>query len=216
MEGVLGDIRDMSLGITEDIIARQPPEAQAVIRLLLAKVAELEARVAEMKAELEQLRRQVAGKTAQNSSLPPSTQHPHAKPQQKKRKSKKRRGGQPGHAKHERPLIPTSECNEVESLKPSQCRRCGETLRGSDPEPLRHQVWELPEIKPLVSEYQRHRLCCPSCGETTCAELPAGVPQGQSGPRLMALSALLMAYFRASSAEFVGEFRLGEGAEVVI
>ena len=80
-------------------------------------------------------------------------------------------------------------------------------LSGNDPEPLRHQVWELPEIKPIVTEYQRHRLTCPCCGETTCAELPEGVPQGQSGPRLIAFVALLMAYYRQSkrrTAEFLG------------
>jgi transposase len=125
----------------------------------------------------------VKGKTPQNSSRPPSTQHPHSRPQPPKRKSKKKRGGQPGHEKHERPLIPTNECDDVQRLKPTECRRCGAKLSGSDPEPLRHQVWELPEIKPLVIEYQRHRLMCPCCGETTCAGLPVGVPQGQSGPR---------------------------------
>ena len=138
------------------------------------------------------------GKTPQNSSLPPSSQHPHARPQPPKRKSKKKRGGQPGHEKHQRPLIPTEDCHHVEPLKPSECRRCGAKLSGSDREPLRHQVWELPEIKPIVTEYQRHRLTCPACGETTCAELPAGVPRGQSGPRLMAFVALLMAYYRQS------------------
>jgi transposase len=189
----------MSLGITEETIARQPPEAQAIIRLLLAKIVELESRI-------EGLQRQAKGKTPQNSSLPPSTQHPHAKPPRKKRKSKKKRGGQPGHPKHERPLIPTKECDDVQSLKPTECRRCGEKLVGTDPEPLRHQIWELPEIKPHVTEYQRHRLACPCCGETTCAPLPPGVPQGQSGPRLMAFTALLMAYYRQSkrrTAEFL-------------
>jgi transposase len=189
----------MSPDVTEEIVARQPPEAQAIIRLLLARIAELEARV-------EELQRQAKGKTPQNSSLPPSIQHPHAKPASRRRKSKRRRGGQPGHAKHERPLIPTDQCDDMQPLKPSQCRRCGKRLSGSDPEPLRHQVWELPEIKPHVTEYQRHRLCCPACGATTCAKLPAGVPQGQSGPRLMAFVALLMAYYRQSkrrTAEFV-------------
>lgn len=145
-------------------------------------------------------------KTPQNSSLPPSSVHPHAKPAPTRRKSKKNRGGQPGHKKHERPLIPTEGCDDVQSLKPTECRRCGERLSGCDPDPLRHQVWELPEIKPIVTEYQRHRLACPCCGETTCAELPAGVPQGQSGPRLMAFTALLMAYYRQSkrrTAEFL-------------
>ena len=95
-------------------------------------------------------------------------------------------------------MIPTDQCDDVQPLKPAECRRCGEKLCGTDPEPLRHQVWELPEIKPQVIEYQRHRLVCPCCGETTCAELPAGVPVGQAGPRLVAFVALLMAYFRQS------------------
>jgi transposase len=159
-----------------------------------------------LEARIEELQRQGKGKTPQNSSLPPSTQHPHARPQPPKRKSKRKRGGQPGHEKHQRPLIPTEDCNHVEPLKPTECRRCGEKLSGNDPEPLRHQVWELPEIKPIVTEYQRHRLTCPCCGETTCAELPVGVPQGQSGPRLMAFTALLMAFYRQSkrrTAEFL-------------
>ena len=190
----------MSPGITEKIIARQPPEAQAIIRALLADNAELKARI-------EALERQVKGKTPQNSSLPPSTQHPHNRPQPPKRKSKKKRGGQPGHEKHERPLIPTNECDDVQRLKPTECRRCGAKLLGSDPEPLRHQVWEVPEIKAHVTEYQRHRLTCPCCGETSCANLPPGVPQGQSGPHLMAFVALLMAYYRQSkrrTADFLG------------
>ena len=169
--------------VTNELIARQTPEAQAIIRLLLAKIAELDARL---------------NKTPQNSSLPPSTQHPHAKPVPARAKSKKERGGQPGHPKHERPLLPTDECDEVHTTKPTECRRCGKKLTGCDAEPLRHQVWELPVIKPHVSEYQRHRLMCHDCGETTCAALPPGVPQGQSGPRLIAFSGLLMAYFRQS------------------
>ena len=199
MGGDFGDIRGMSFEITEEVIARQPREAQAIIRALLVEIAAL-------RAELDELRRQVKGKTPQNSSLPPSTQHPHAKPAPRKRKSKKKRGGQPGHKKHERPLIPTDQCDEVHSLKPTECRRCCEQLLGNDPEPLRHQVWELPKIKPQVTEYQLHRLECETCGETTCAPLPVGVPQGQSGPRLMAFTALLMAYYRQSkrrTAEFL-------------
>ena len=152
----------MSPGITEEIIARQPPEAQAIIRALLAEIAELKARI-------EALERQAKGKTPQNSSLPPSSQHPHARPQPPKRKSKKKRGGQPGHEKHERPLIPTDQCHDVLTLKPTECRRCGERLTGNDPDPLRHQVWELPKIEPIVTEYRRHRLACPHCGEMTCA-----------------------------------------------
>ena len=196
----MGNNIGMPPGITEETIARQPSEAQAIIRALLADNAELKARI-------EALERQGKGKTPQNSSLPPSSQHPHARPQPPRRKSKKKRGGQPGHEKHERSLIPTDQCNEVQTLRPNECRRCGAKLAGNDPEPLRHQVWELPEIEPLVTEYQRHRLRCRWCGETTCAELPLGVPQGQSGPRLLASTALLMAFYRQSkrrTADFLG------------
>lgn len=169
--------------VTEELIARQPPEAQAIIRVLLTKIAELEARV---------------NKTPRNSSLPPSSEHPHAKPKPKSRKSGRKRGGQPGHPKHERTLIPVEQCTQVVSLLPENCRRCGESLAGADSEPLRHQVWEIPEIKPLVTEYQLHRLTCPACSASTCGQLPPGVPQGQAGPRLIALTALLMGCFKQS------------------
>jgi transposase len=172
--------------ITEELIARQPAEAQAIIRLLLAKLAELEAELQAFK------------KTPQNSSLPPSSRHPHAKAAPPKAKSKRKRGGQPGHAQCLRPLIPMNACDRVEVCQPISCRRCGGTLSGRDPAPLRHQVWELPEMKAVVIEYQRHRLFCPCCQETTCAELPQGVPSGQSGPRLTAFVGLLMACFRQS------------------
>lgn len=169
--------------LTEELIARQPPESQAIIRLLLAKIAELEARL---------------NKTPRNSSLPPSTEHPHAKPTPQKRKSGRKRGGQPGHPKHERSLIPVEQCTQVVSVLPENCRRCGEVLTGLDSEPLRHQVWEIPEIKPLVTEYQLHRLACPACSASTCGQLPPGVPPGQAGPRLIALTGLLMGCFKQS------------------
>ncbi len=180
--------------ITAEQLAALPPDFRALVQAI---IAHYEARIAKLEARIDELEGRL-NKTPRNSSLPPSTQHPHAKPPTAKRKSKKKRGGQPGHAKHERPLLPTDQCDEVQRLKPTECRRCGGKLSGCDADPLRHQVWELPEIKPTVTEYQRHRLTCPGCGETTCATLPHGVPQSQSGPRLVALVGLLMAYFRQS------------------
>ena len=81
------------------------------------------------------------GRTPQNSSLPPSSQHPHGKPAPPKAKAsgkkKRKRGGQPGHPRHERALIPAENCTEVSDHKPDACRRCGEELTGRDPDPLR-------------------------------------------------------------------------------
>lgn len=187
----MSSIKPDPLAIPAKLEREMTPAIRTFVDSLLERIRKLETRL---------------GLNPQNSSLPPSTQHPHARPQPPKQKRKKQRGGQPGHLKHARPLIPTKDCDHVEPLKPVKCRRCGDRLSGSDAQPLRHQVWELPDIKPQVTEYQRHRLACPSCGERTCAELPAGVPQGQSGPRLMAFTGLLMAYYRQSkrrTAEFL-------------
>ena len=165
------------------------PAVKAVVEAL---IDHYEARIADLENQVQKL-------TPQNSSLPPSTQHPHAKPKRPKRDGKKKKlGGQKGHKKHHRELIPSEQCGDVIPLRPDACRRCGKPLTGMDPEPIRHQVWELPEIKPIVTEYQRHRLACPCCGITTCASLPAGVPNGQSGPRLVAFTGLLMGHFRQS------------------
>jgi transposase len=180
----------MSSPITPEQLAALPPEFQAILR---AVIEHYERRIAELETELNRLK-----KTPRNSSLPPSSEHPHAKPPPSRPKSGKQRGGQVGHGKHERALIPVEQCTAVVTHKPAACRRCGRTLAGNDLQPLRHQVWELPEIEPLVTEHQRHRLRCPGCGVTTCGALPAGVPRGQAGPRLVALVALLMGCFRQS------------------
>ena len=176
------------LQIPPEVAAEMTPAVRAFVEVLLARIAKLEAEVAELKRK----------KTPQNSSLPPSSEHPHAKEAPEAPKSGRKRGGQPGHAKCARPLIPSERCDEVVVERPVECRRCGSPLAGDDPEPIRHQVCEIPEIKPHVTEYQLHRLVCPCCRVSTCAELPEGVPSGQSGPRLVAFTALLMACFRQS------------------
>jgi transposase len=180
---------DAPAPLPPDVLASLPPSVVAFIQWQTEQIACLTARVAELEAKL--------GKDSTNSSKPPSTSHPHDKPAPTKAKSGRKRGGQPGHVKHERALIRTEQCQEVVPCVPTECRRCGKELTGVDSDPLRHQVWELPEIQPIVTEYQRHRLVC-SCGCSTCGELPQGVPTGQAGPRLIAFAALLMACFRQS------------------
>ena len=59
-------------------------------------------------------------------------------------------------------------------------------------------MYEIPPIKPEVSEYRQHTLRCDRCGKTTRGRLPAGVSTSQNGPRLTALAAGLMGMFRQS------------------
>jgi transposase len=60
-------------------------------------------------------------------------------------------------------------------------------------QPYRHQVFELPHIKPVVTEYRLQDGRCLGCGEYHRAPLPAGVPSGQLGPRVLALVGTLAA-----------------------
>jgi transposase len=182
--------------IPPELLAEMTPAARAFVESLLVQMAEMRAA---MQAEIDELKAQVKRLTPQNSSVPPSTQHPHARPTPKpKSKSKRKRGGQKGHRRAVRELVPVERCAEVIPLRPDNCRRCGEGLSGTDPEPIRHQVWELPEIEPIITEYQRHRITCGCCGAITCATLPVGVPTGQFGARLLAFAGLLMGHFRQS------------------
>jgi transposase len=79
--------------ITAEQMAALPPEFRA---LLQAVIDHYEARIAVLEARIAELERQLP-KTPRNSSLPPSTQHPHAKPLPTKQRSKRNRGSQPGH-----------------------------------------------------------------------------------------------------------------------
>jgi transposase len=170
--------------IPPELEAEMTPAVKAFVLALLRRLDEAEAKIEKL--------------TPRNSSLPPSTEHPHAKPKRKPTGKKRKQGGQPGHKRHTRELIPSEQCTSVTNCYPDACRRCGGHLQDDDTEPKRHQVWDLPPIEPIVDEYQLHRGHCPCCGITTRAELPAGVPAGQCGPRLAAFTGLLMGHFRQS------------------
>jgi transposase len=186
----------MSAGppLPADLWDNLPAEARALILALRTEVAELQVRVVALQQQVQELQERL-NQNSTNSSRPPSTDLPTVKRRPPRLPSGRRSGGQPGHERQQRPLLPP---DHTKVLKPAQCRRCGHTLRGEDPQPLRHQVLELPPIRPEVTEYQLHRLCCPRCGLTTCASLPAGVPTGGQGPRLQAVLALMAGAYRMS------------------
>src|SRR5947209_8652751 len=162
---------------------RLPPEARALILALRAEVAGLRDTVREQQHQIQALQEQL-NQNSTNSSRPPSSDPPAVKRRPPRPPSGRRSGGQPGHERQQRSLLPP---DHTKVLKPAECRRCGHALTGQDAEPLRHQVLELPAIRPEVTEYQLHRLGCPRCGLSTRATLPPGVPTGGQGPRLQAV-----------------------------
>lgn len=84
------------------------------------------------------------------------------------------------------------------AVKPPTCKHCGASLAGEDSNPRRHQVTELPKVKPQVVEYQLHTLDCSVCNKKTAAELPDGVPAGVLGPRLQATAAVSTGVYHLS------------------
>lgn len=174
-----------------------PPAAQAALLAVFAaltqRIAQLEQQNQQLTQEVRQLRQQL-NQNSTNSSRPPSSDGPAFKRPPPKPKGQRPSGGQPGHPKQIRPLLPPDQTHE---LRPTSCRRCGQTLTGDDPQPLQHQVLEIPPLRPHVTEYRLHRLLCPCCQLSTCAALPEEV-QGGQGPRLQAAVAVLTGEFRLS------------------
>ena len=177
-------------------MAQRDPADIARIADLEAKLAWALERISVLEAKVEQLTAQLA-QNSTNSSKPPSSDPPGVE-RKVKAPSGRKPGGQPGHTRNMRDLVPADQVDEMKELVPPSCRRCHHHLLGRDPHPLRHQVTEVPVVKPTVTEYQLHALVCPYCGEVTRAELPVGVPRGAFGPVLVSMVALLTIRFRQS------------------
>ena len=158
-------------------------------------IAEQRAIIAELQAELETMRKRVAelearlNQNSTNSSKPPSTDPPGT---QRKGKgvSGRKPGGQPGHKRNLRELSPVEQVDHLNIMRPETCAHCHEPLQGCDPDPLRHQMTEMPVVKPTVTEWPLHQLKCGRCGKKTRASLPAGVPNEAFGPVLSSVVAL--------------------------
>lgn len=167
-----------------------PLSVQQAFLQVLDRVAALEEELSRLRIEVERLREQTRA-SSRNSSQPPSSDTPDKPPRRERKSSGKKRGAQPGHEGHQRKLYSPEECRSVSDHRPTKCRDCGAALSGDDPNPLRHQVVELPEVPPLVDEHRLHRLTCPNCGEATRANLPVDVPACGYGPRLAAAVGVL-------------------------
>src|SRR5215207_7278159 len=151
-----------------------PPAAQAAI---LALVQQYEQRLQALQQQVAQLTERL-NQNSTNSSRSPSSDPPHVKRPPPKPKSGRKRGGQPGHKRQQRALVPAKQVKQTIPLKPPACRKCGHDLYGDDPQPRQHQVAEVPPFQPEVTEYRLHRLTCTRCGTRTCASLPQDVPAG--------------------------------------
>src|SRR5512135_1319111 len=177
----------------------QPPprpqtleQAQALIDVLWDPLRQMHARLLELE---EQVRL-----TSRNSSKPPSSDGPAREPRYPERPRRGRRcGGQPGHPGVKRALVPLLEVDQGYPCWPVERCACGGEIRGADAPWERHQVFELPAIRPHVTEYQRYAGVCTDCGQRWEGTLPAGIPRGQFGPGVLAVIAFLAGAYHLST-----------------
>ncbi len=166
----------------------------------------LRARVVEQDGVIEELTRRV-NRDSRNSSQPPSSDPPKSRAERRrearaklKELSKCKPGGQPGHEGKHREMVPGERVDHRSQHLPQVCS-CGHRFDGSEErvdDPVIHQQWELPPIRPLVFQYELLRLRCPCCGKPRLADLPAGVSWSAFAARLEAHIATLAGVYRLS------------------
>jgi len=181
-------------------LRRENERLRREVERLRRELAEQSEQIAEKEKQIADLERQLVGRkqNSTNSSKPPSSDGLAGEPRQRgrRRKSRRKAGGQPGHRGAYRPLIAAERVDEIRTVLPEQCQHCGRSLPAEIEQARttvavqRHQVTEMPPIQARVIEYQCHRVVCPECGKSTRAAVPDEV-RGHFGPQLTALIAYL-------------------------
>ena len=163
-------------------------------------IAELWALVLELRARL--------GQNSRNSSCPPSSDGPGSGGGQatgdggkaagdgKPGTARRTRGAQPGHKGQRRALV--SEVDTIVEHAPTGVCACGGAWERAAAPYRRHQVFEVPAPRIEVTEHRLYRARCRCCGTTALAGLPAQVPSGQMGPRLLAWTGVLAGRYHLS------------------
>jgi uncharacterized coiled-coil protein SlyX len=159
---------------------KQIADAEKQIADAEKQIADAEKQIADAEKQIADLERKLAlrQQNSTTSSKPPSSDGMAGEQRlrgSRRKKSRRKPGGQPGHDGRWRGLTPLSRVDEFKKVFPSRCRHCDHRLSSGMPaegDPRRHQVTELPPIEAHITEYQCHRVVCPECGKATQAELP--------------------------------------------
>ena len=182
-------------------------EAQNAV--LIAQVAESNARnaalteqVAKLTARIDQLL-ELLNRNSKNSHKPPSRDGPASRGSSggsRKSKSGRKAGGQKGHKGSHRELLPEESVDDFVELYPEVCLGCGAALTPRfDAHARRHQLLDLRDHRPHLTEFRRHEVGCERCGHRTLAPYDAAqIPASPFGPCLTAVVALLTGVYHLS------------------
>jgi transposase len=190
-------VSELIESISREEWAQVPDSVCKLIEELVRRIDNIEKNMAALRGENELLKEQVA-RTSANSSQPPSKNRLDFKPNRKEISGKKR-GGQIGHIGQERKLYPVEMCQEVIDHYPEKCRKCGSQVEESSSQIYRHQVVEVPPVKPIVIEHRFHQMTCTSCGKENQAPMMAEIiSKGGYGSRVAAYIGLFSSQYRQS------------------
>lgn len=165
-------------------------DKDAYIKSLEKKIEMLEKRVEQMQKHIDNLEQRL-GMNSQNSSKPPSTDPPGTTVVLPRKLRRKKRGARKGHQPHLRSLLPSEKVTERIELVPDRCLCGGIHLKKTTDEPLRHQIIDLPPIKPDVTEYVQPVYRCRDCGELVYQPLPDDIKRRHFGPGILSLIGIL-------------------------
>ena len=155
----------------------------------VAKIPTMKKYIETLENRIQELERRL-GMNSQNSSKPPSSDPPGTATPLPPRRRKKR-GARKGHPPHLRANLPPEAVTKRFKVTPTACT-CGCTdLEKTDDEPLRHQIVEIPPIKPEVTEYIQSFYLCKDCGAVVYQPLPDAIKRRYFGPRLLAMVGIL-------------------------
>jgi transposase len=148
--------------------------------------------IAKLEARLSDLEQRI-GRNPRNSSMPPSAEgfsKPPAPNRAQRRAAGRRPGKQPGSEGNHLAQVDDPDRTVVHS--PETCTGCGADLGGAEViASERRQVFDLPEIRPFVTEHLIERRRC-SCGAETKATAPKeATAPACYGPGVRALCAYL-------------------------
>jgi transposase len=163
-------------------------ELKALVHVLLDKISALENENATLKAENAELKVRL-NLDSHNSSKPPSSDGLLKKPAFPKEKNGKR-GGQQNHNGNTLEMI--KEPDHIVICQPDKCSCGQELLQQPITIVARRQVFDLPDPRLEITEYQIVQVVCPVCGQLHKGQFPSNITaQAQYGTGVKALVTLL-------------------------
>ncbi len=164
----------------------------AALKSTIAKLTEENTTLITENAQLKER----LGLNSKNSSIPSSKELHKLKGN--KPKSDRKQGGQPGHKGHLRNKAIPDTIIKID-LDSTECE-CGGQISLLK-ECYVHQKIEIPEIKPLVTEYHLERGRCRVCGKRKSSKLPEDVTPDLFGPRVKTVISALTGFYKNSKRE---------------